>query len=261
MTPTAWVTGASRGIGRGIALALAGAGFDIIVGATKADPKQTAKGPYEVKARIEALGRKCFIVTGDIGDVDCHARMVDEAMAHVGRIDVLVNNAGVAPLVRMDLLDTTPESYDRVMNINLKGPMFFSQRVARQMIAQVESKTSFAPIMVFITSISATAASPNRVEYCVSKAGLSMVAQSFAVRMAEYGINVYEIRPGVVATDMTEAVQAKYDKLIDEGLLLQKRWGQPEDIGKAVCALALGYFGYATGAAIEVGGGFSVSRL
>ena len=161
----------------------------------------------------------------------------------------------------MDLLETTPESYDRVMDINLKGPMFFTQRVARPMIAQVEAKPEFAPVIVFITSTSATAASPNRSEYCVSKAGLSMVAQSFAVRMAECGINVHEIRPGIVTTDMTAAVQEKYDRLIAEGLLLQQRWGTPEDIGKAVTALASGSFAYATGAAIEVGGGFSVSRL
>ena len=261
MTPTALITGASRGIGRGIALELARNGFDIIGSATKADPSETAKGLYEVKARVEELGRKCYLVTGNLADLDRHEGMVREAIEQAGRIDVLVNNAGVAPEKRMDLLETTPESYDRVMDINLKGPMFFTQRVARQMIAQVEVKTEFAPVIVFITSISATAASPNRVEYCVSKAGLSMVAQSFAVRMADYGINVYEIRPGIVATDMTEAVQEKYDRLIAEGLLLQQRWGTPEDIGKAVSALATGQFAYATGAAIEVGGGFSVSRL
>lgn len=236
-------------------------GFDIVVGATKADPTQTAKGPYEVKARVEALGRKCSLVTGDIGDLDCHARMVDEALAQSGRIDVLVNNAGVAPLQRMHLMETTPESYDRVMGINLRGPMFLTQRVAKQMVAQVEAKAAFSPMIIFITSVSAAAASANRTEYCVSKAGLSMVAQSFAVTLAEHGINVYEIRPGIVETDMTERVKEKYDALIAGGLLLQPRWGTPEDIGKACSALALGYFNYATGAVIEVGGGFSVPRL
>lgn len=261
MGRTAWVTGASRGIGRGIALELARAGFDIVGSATKVDPADTGKGLYEVKARVEEMGRRCHLVTGDLADVESHARMVDEALSQAGRIDMLVNNAGVAPERRMDLLDTMPESYDRVMNINLKGPLFFTQRVARQMVRQVEAASEFAPVIVFITSVSATAASPNRVEYCVSKAGLSMVAQTFAVRMAEYGINVYEIRPGIVATDMTAAVHEKYDRLIAEGLLLQKRWGTPEDIGKAVSALALGHFAYATGAVIEIGGGFSVSRL
>ena len=261
MTPTAWVTGASRGIGRGIALALARAGFDIIGSATHIDPAATSKGLVEVKARIEELGRRCHMVAGDLAALDQHPRMLQEALDQAGRIDVLVNNAGVAPQQRLDILETTPESYDRVMNINLKGPFFLSQRVARQMIAQVEAKSDFPPTIIFITSISATTASPNRAEYCVSKAGLSMVAQNFAVRMAQYGINVYEIRPGIIATDMTAGVQEKYDHLIDQGLLLQKRWGTPEDIGKAVSALALGHFAYATGATIEIGGGFSVSRL
>jgi 3-oxoacyl-[acyl-carrier protein] reductase len=261
MTPTAFVTGASRGIGRGIALCLAGHGFDIIAGATQADPANTEKGLYEVQQRIEERGRRCFLVTGDIGQIDAHEQMVQDALDQAGRIDVLVNNAGVAPDVRLDVLETTPASYDRVMGINLRGPLFLTQRVAHQMVRQVREEAAFAPVIIFVTSISATAASPNRIEYCVSKAGLSMVAQTFAVRLAEYGINVYEVRPGVVATDMTAAVQEKYDTLIEQGLLLQRRWGTPEDVGKAVAAFATGQFAYATGAAIEVGGGFSVSRL
>ena len=257
----AFITGASRGIGRGIALALAQHGYDIVAASTRIDPSNTEKGPLEVKARIEELGRECLLVAGDIGKPADHSRMIEEALARFGRIDVLVNNAGVAPLQRMDILECTEESYDRVMGINLRGPYFFTQRVAHQMIRQVEAGCERAPKIVFITSISSSTASPNRVEYCISKAGLSMAAQSFAVRLAEYGILVYDVQPGIIATDMTGAVKEKYDNLIAGGLLLTPRWGTPEDIGKAVTALAEGYFDYATGAVIEVGGGFGVKRL
>ena len=174
---------------------------------------------------------------------------------------MFVNNAGVAPLVRADILDTTPESYDRVMAINLRGPFFFTQTVANWMAARTQTAADYHPIIIFVTSISADTASANRVEYCASKAGLSMVAQTFAVRLAEFGINVYELRPGVIETDMTAAVKEKYDPLIEGGLFLQRRWGRPEDVGKAVTALAKGYLAYSTGAIIEVGGGFSVKRL
>ena len=257
----AFVTGASRGIGRGIALELAKVGCDVAACATKADPANLEKGLYEVKARVEELGRRCLPVVGDIAALDDHERMIRETLDAFGAIDVFVSNAGVAPEKRLDILDATPESYDRVMGINLRGPLFLAQAVAKQMVKQVEADAAFKPVMIFITSISANTASPNRVEYCVSKAGLSMAAQTFAVRMAEYGINVFEIRPGIIATDMTGAVKEKYDKLIAEGLLLQKRWGVPEDIGKAVAGLVEGYFAYATGAVIEVGGGFGILRL
>jgi 3-oxoacyl-[acyl-carrier protein] reductase len=187
--------------------------------------------------------------------------MLASALENFGRIDVLVNNAGVAPLQRLDILEAPPESCDRLTNINLRGPFFFTQRVARQMLQQPEDASRVRPAIVFVTSISANTASPNRAEYCVSKAGLSMTAQCFAVRLAEHGINVYELRPGIIATDMTSAVQEKYDTLIGEGLLLQPRWGTPEDIGKACAALVGGSFDYATGACVEVGGGFGVRRL
>jgi len=252
----ALVTGASRGIGRGIALELAVRGYDIAAVATRLE------GPLrDMAGRVEALGARCLPIVGDLADLTCHARLLDETLAVFGRIDLLVNNAGVAPSTRLDILETTEESYDRVMGINLRGPFFFTQRVARLMARQTRAGDSCGPSIIFITSISADTASPNRAEYCVSKAGLSMAAQNFAVRLAEYGINVYEIRPGIIATDMTAGVQEKYDRLIAEGLLLQPRWGTPEDIGKAVAALAEGAFGYATGAVIEVGGGFGVKRL
>lgn len=261
VSPVALVTGASRGIGRGIALELADNGYDIAGAATKADPADTSKGLYEVKALVEERGQRFLPVVGNIADCGEHARMVQEVVDHFGSIDLFVSNAGVAPEKRLDILETTPESYDRVMNINLRGPFFLAQTVANQMIQQKEVGLTGKPAIIFITSISARTASPNRAEYCVSKAGLSMVAQNFAVRLAEYGINVYEVRPGIIATDMTSTVTGKYDKLIGEGLLLQKRWGSPHDVGKAVVAFAKGYFEYATGAAIEVGGGFGISRL
>ncbi len=257
----ALVTGASRGIGRGVALTLASHGYDIVGCATKADPENTESGLYEVKQAAEGMGVRFLPVAGDIAHLEDHPRMLDEALAAFGSIDVLVNNAGVAPLQRMDILETVPESFDRLININLRGPFFFSQRIANQMIRQVEAGAERVPKIVFITSISSDTASPNRAEYCVSKAGLSMTAACLAVRLAEYGINVYDIRPGVIATHMTSAVKEKYDALIANGLLLQERWGTPEDIGKAVAALAEGYFDYATGAVIEIGGGFGVKRL
>ena len=261
-TPVAFITGASRGIGRGIALELAAHGHDIVGAATKLDPSNTAKGLLEVRARVEELGRRFLPVVGDIASRDDHPRMLQEALDAFGAIDVLVNNAGVAPSQRLDLLEATPESFDRLISINLRGPFFFTQTVARQMIRQTKEDASYPPCIIFITSISAQTASPNRAEYTVSKAGLSMAAQNFAVRLAEFGINVYELRPGIIATDMTAAVQEKYDRLISEqDLLLQKRWGTPQDIGKACAALAQGYFEYATGAVIEIGGGFSIHRL
>ena len=195
-----------------------------------------------------------------VGRWDDLATMVEAVYAHFGKIDVLVNNAGLSPLYP-SLDQVTEDLFDKVIAINLKGPFFLTQAIANRMIAQVKEGTDYVPSIVFITSISSNTASPNRAEYCVSKAGLSMTAQNFAVRLAEFGINVYDVRPGIIATDMTAPVTEKYDRLIAEGLLLQKRWGTPEDVGKAVAGLAKGYFQYSTGAVIEVGGGFSVLRL
>ncbi|MCC6698076.1 MAG: 3-ketoacyl-ACP reductase [Candidatus Hydrogenedentes bacterium] len=257
----ALITGASRGIGRGITLTLATHGYDIAGCATKADPNDTNSGLYEVKPKVEAMGRRFLPVCGNIASQEDHVRMLDETLAAFGRVDLLVNNAGVACLKRLDILETTAESFDRLISINVRGPFFFTQLVANQMIRQVQSGTPNPPRIVFITSISSDTASPSRAEYCVSKAGLSMTAQCFAVRLAEYGINVFDIRPGIIATDMTSVVKEKYDTLIGQGLLLQKRWGTPEDIGKAVLSLAQGHFDYATGAVIEVGGGFGIKRL
>ena len=259
--PVALITGASRGIGRGIALELAARGYDIVGAATQADPANTTQGLYEVKARVEELGQRFLPVSGNITNRDDHARMLKEALDTFTKIDLLVNNAGVSLLDRLDILETTSESYQRVMGINLEGPFFFTQAVAQHMIQQVNADSSSRPSIVFITSVSATTTSPNRAEYCISKAGLSMAAQTYAVRLAEYGINVYEVQPGVIQSDMTKGVSEKYDTLIQGDLLLQKRWGTPQDIGKAVCALTGGDFDYATGTTIEVGGGMGIQRL
>lgn len=259
--PVAFVTGASRGIGRGIAICLAEKGFDIVGAATQIIDSELEIGLKEVQSRVEEYGVSMLPVVGDIAHREDHRRMVDEALAEFGRIDVLVNNAGVAPEQRLDVLETTPESYDRVMNVNLKGPFFFSQLVAKEMIRLTMHLEDYRPKMIFITSISATTASANRAEYCISKAGLSMAAQNFAVRLADTGIGVFEVQPGIIRTDMTQGGQERYDKLIEGGALLQKRWGTPEDVGKAVAAFAAGDFDYATGAIIEVGGGFGVKRL
>lgn len=257
----ALITGASRGIGRGVALALARQGYDIAGLATKPDPNNTETGLYAVKKEVEALGVTFLPLAGDIADLGGHRGILDETVRCFGKIDILVNNAGVAPLKRVDLLECIPESFDRLMNINLRGPYFFTQLVAQQMVKQTEAGTDYAPKIIFISSISSRVASISRAEYCVSKAGLSMTAQCFAVALAPHGINVYDLQPGITATDMTSAVQEKYDRLIEEGLLLTKRWGTPEDVGKAVVALAEGYLDYSTGAVIEIGGGLSLPRL
>jgi len=259
--PVAMITGASRGIGRGIAIELAKQGYDIIGTATKLTPEDRDKGLFEVKDRVESYAVNFVPVAGDIADPEARKRLLQEAFSAFGRVDVLVNNAGVGLLKRLDILETTEESYDRVMNINLKGPFFLTQAVANQMIRQVKQGTEYAPSVIFITSISSHTASPNRAEYCVSKAGISMMTKLYADRLAEYGIGVFEISPGIIATDMTSVVKDKYDKLIAEGLTPIKRWGQPEDIAKAVGAIAEGRLDFSTGQVINVDGGFHLRRL
>lgn len=291
--PVAFITGASRGIGRGIALELASHGYDIAGSSRVFDSQNTDSGIFEVKQRIEESGASCLPVQGDVSILDDHERMIKTTVDQFGRIDLLVNNAGVAPEQRLDVLETTPESFDRVLSINSRGPFFLTQRVARQMIAQVKSGTGgppwplsapndstapegtatedrpyrigglpgIKPRIIFITSVSVYMSSPSRAEYCLSKAALSMAAAIFADRLSEYGINVYEVRPGIIKTEMTAAVQGKYDRLIDGGLIPQGRWGLPGDVGKAVVALASGGFEYSTGAVIEVSGGMNIRRL
>jgi 3-oxoacyl-[acyl-carrier protein] reductase len=244
----ALVTGASRGIGRGIALALAAAGHDVVVNYAR-----NAAAAQEVVKQIEEYGVRGRPVQADISLAADRRRLVDEA----GPIDLLVNNAGVAPDVRADLLDATEESFDRVIGINLKGPYFLTQLVAQQMIA-----TGVPGKIITISSVSAYAPSTNRGDYCLAKAGLAMMTKLYAARLAEHGITVYEIRPGIIATDMTGPVKAKYDRLIHEdGITPIRRWGQPEDVGKAVVAIAQGLLPFSTGQVIDVDGGFHIRTL
>ena len=258
----AFVTGASRGIGRGIVLELAKRGFHTGGNSRALDPSDTEHGIFEVRKRAEELGSRFLAVEGDVSDLGSHARMIDAIKLEYGRLDVFVSNAGVAPEKRVDVLEMTPESYDRVLSVNLRGSVFFAQQVARLMIEQVESNPdSPRPSIVFITSISAYVSSPARAEYCISKAGLSHAAAIFADRLAEHGIKVFEVRPGIIQTDMTAGVQAKYDKAIADGLIPERRWGFPEDVGRAVASLVSGDFEYSTGTVIEVSGGMNLRRL
>ncbi|MBD3414138.1 MAG: 3-ketoacyl-ACP reductase [Candidatus Aminicenantes bacterium] len=257
----ALVTGASRGIGRGIAIELAKKGFSIAGNASSLKSSGRKPGLSEVKQKVEQSRAEFLPVPGDISDLECHEKLIQKVLNRFGKIHVLVNNAGVAPQKRKDILDTTPESFDRLLSVNLRSAFFLTQRVARFMIRQKQQSSEYTACIIFISSVSAEFSSPSRAEYCISKAGLSQAARIFADRLAEYGINVYELRPGIIDTDMTRPVQKKYDRLIKEGLVPQKRWGTPQDVGKAVAALAQGYLDYSTGAVIEVSGGMSIRRL
>ena len=259
--PVALVTGAGQGIGRGIAIRLASDGYDVIINDIVADASNTKQGAYEVKKIIETAGARAEVFKADIASSKDRRAMVDFIDKTFGRIDLLVNNAGVAPKERKDILEATEESFDRLISINLRGPYFLTQLVANRMIAYQQAGKVQNPRIAFITSISAYTSSPSRGEYCVSKAGLSMAAQLYAHRLGDYGIPVLQIAPGVIQTPMTSVVKEKYDKLIAEGLLINKRWGQPEDIASAISAFARGDLDYATGACIEVGGGFGMRRL
>jgi len=259
--PVALVTGAGQGIGRGIALELARQGFDIAGLDVRWDPKDRKKGLFEVKARVERLGRRFLPVRCDIAELSAHDRAVDTVLSVFGRVDVLVNNAGIAPEKRRDILETTPASFDRVMDVNARGTFFLTQNVARRMAARTTGEDAVRPSIIFITSISAVTSSTSRAEYCLSKAALSMAAALFAHALAPYGISVFEVRPGIIATDMTAPVKARYDRLIAGGLVPQGRWGLPEDVGRAVAALARGDFGFSTGAVLEVSGGMNLRRL
>ncbi|MCR4438054.1 MAG: 3-ketoacyl-ACP reductase [bacterium] len=256
MRQVALITGGARGIGRGIAEALARIDFDIVV-----DDVWEAKEAEQTVQALQNLGAEVLYVQADISKAEERARLVEACRARFGRLDLLVNNAGVAPAQRVDILEATEESFDRVLFINLKGPYFLTQAVAKWMIEQKQQDATRSPKIVNISSISAYASSPSRGEYCISKAGVSMMTILFADRLAQYGINVYEIRPGIIATDMTKAVKDKYDALIAQGLTPIARWGSPEDIGKAVAAIASGAFPFSTGEVINVDGGFHLRRL
>jgi len=249
----AMVTGSARGIGAAIAIELARNGMDLVL-LDVLDCSDTV-------GLIEALGQQALAVKTDVTSADDRAAALAEAESRFGRLDVLVNNAGVAPKVRADILEAGEDSYDWVMGINLKGPYFLTQGVANWMIRQRAQAADTWMCIVNISSISAYTASPSRGEYCLSKAGVSMATKLWAARLAEHGIGVYEIRPGIISTDMTAAVKDKYDKLIGEGLTPIKRWGQPADIAAAVAACARGELKFSTSQVINVDGGFHLRTL
>ena len=251
------VTGSSRGIGRGIALSLAERGWRIVI-----NYRSNRSAAEETQKAVEAAGGGALLVQADVASQADLTALVDATLAEYDRIDLLVNNAGVGPRQRVDMLQVGETSYDEVMNVNLKGPFFLTQRVANEMIALQARGVIQQPKIVNISSISAYTSSTARAEYCISKAGMSMTTKLWADRLAEYGINVYEIRPGIVATDLTSVVKDMYDRMIlDEGLTPIKRWGTPDDIGKAVLAIAEGLFPFSTGEVINVDGGFHLHRL
>lgn len=260
-SPVALVTGAGQGIGRGIALRLAREGHIVVINDVVADPANTDHGAYEVKRTIEAAGGRAEVFKADIASAEQRLAMIEFIDLQFGRLDLLVNNAGVAPKQRVDILQAGEETFDRLISINLKGPYFLTQLAANRMIAWKKAGRITTPRIVFITSISAYTSSPARGEYCVSKAGLSMAVRLYADRLGEYGIPVIEIRPGIIQTPMTSVVKDKYDKLIAEGLLINRRWGLPEDVAAVVAAVARGDLDYSTGESIEVSGGFNVRRL
>jgi len=256
MKKVALITGGTRGIGLGIAQNLAKNGYDLALNGIR-DPEQV----QVVLNRIKESGAEVIYCRGNIGDKSDRIRIIDDIRKKYGRLNILVNNAGMAPRERRDILATTENSFDEVLNINLKGPYFLTQEVANWMIRQKEEDPEFEGCIINISSISATVASVNRGEYCISKAGLSMMTQLFAVRLGEHDIPVYEVRPGVIQTDMTSGIKDKYDDLIAGGLCVQKRWGTPDDVGTAVAALVSGSFTYSTGQVVMVDGGQTIPRL
>jgi 3-oxoacyl-[acyl-carrier protein] reductase len=252
----ALVTGGTRGIGLGIARALARDGFDLAVCGLREEAEVAP-----ALAELRAEGAAARYVQADVGEPADRARLVSELRERPGRLHVLVNNAGVAPRVRADILEAGEESFERLVRVNLQGPYFLTQSVARWMLEQKRADAAWSGAVVFVTSCSATVVSTNRGEYCVSKAGLAMASQLWAVRLAEAGIPVYEVRPGIVRTDMTAGVAEKYDRLIADGVEPQRRWGLPEDVGRVVAALARGDLPYSTGAVVSVDGGLTIPRL
>lgn len=253
MSRVALVTGGNRGIGRGITESLLRAGWKVSILATR-------PAPEDVLAELGALGEVRY-TQGSVAELDDHARYVEETLADWGRIDALVNNAGVAPTERNDILVATPESYDRVMQINLRGPYFLTQRVANVLVNQEREGDGVRGSIVNVSSISAEVVSVNRGEYCLSKAGVGMATRLWAVRLAPEDIVVYEVRPGIIASDMTAGVTAKYDAYFASGAVPMPRWGQPSDVGSTVVALVSGAMPYSTGDVITVGGGMQIPTL
>jgi 3-oxoacyl-[acyl-carrier protein] reductase len=254
--PTGLVTGGSRGIGLGIARALAQDGWDLVLTGLR-----PAAEVAPTIAELEATGSSVHYVASDIASADARARLVETIADRYGSVNAIVNNAGRAPAVRADLLDATEDSFASLIATNLQGPYFLTQAIARAMVASKTADASFRAAIIFVTSVSADMASTNRGEYCVSKAGLAMATKLFAMRLAAHQIPVYEVRPGIIATDMTAGVREVYDRRIADGLIPEGRWGQADDIGRTVRALLRGDVPYATGTVVHVDGGLSVPRL
>lgn len=252
----ALITGGSRGIGFGVAEALAMSGFNVVITGRR-NCGEVAPGLQWLRPH----GVRAEYVRGDVCSKADRQQLIDNVKRLFGRLDVLVNNAGIAPRVRADVLDATEESFDELISTNLKGPYFLTQAVANWMIAQKKSEPDYRGCIINISSVSATVASTNRGDYCISKAGIAMATKLWTVRLAEFGIDVYEIRPGIIATDMTSSVKSKYDAMFEGGLLLEKRWGTPEDIGKAAAMLSRGDLPYASGSVLMLDGGLTVQRL
>jgi NAD(P)-dependent dehydrogenase (short-subunit alcohol dehydrogenase family) len=256
--PLAVVTGARRGIGAGIAIELATRGFDIAltdIDATGAEPTLSA---------ITDLGAKAQLFESDLGRVDDHVALIERIVDWGGSISCLVNNAGIPSPSRGDLLAVTPDSFDRVLDVNLRGTFFFTQAVARHMVAAAapgSSPSSLSRSIVTVSSVSVEMASIERGEYCLSKSALAMMTKLFALRLAPLGIGVFEVRPGVIRTPMTEGVAGAYEQRIKDGLVPMARWGYPEDVARAVAALAGGQLGFSTGSVVNVDGALSIPRL
>ena len=254
--PVALITGGRRGIGQGIAFALAGAGFDLVINDLEWDAEAEA-----TMAGIGERGSRASFIAADIADLAAQPRLVDAAFAAFGRLDCLVNNAGVSVLSRGDLLDVAPESYDRCLTVNLRGPFFLTQRIARRMLEQAPRAGGPPRTIVSITSVNAELASVSRGEYCISKAGVSMVTKLFALRLAPHGIGVFEVRPGIIRTAMTAPSAERYEREIAEGLTPIARWGEPADVGAAVATIAIGQLPFSAGQVIYVDGGLSLARF
>ena len=254
--PVALVTGGTRGIGFGIARALAARGWDLALCGLRDDDQ--VRGAL---AELLERGGRVDYVRADVASAADRSALLDSVRHRFGVLDALVNNAGRAPRMRADLLAASEESFEEVLRANLQGPYFLTQQAVPLLLARRRDRPDAPVTITFITSVSATHASVNRGEYCVSKAGLAMAVKLFAARLAADGIPVYEVRPGIIATDMTSGVREVYDRRIAEGLVPENRWGTPEDVGRVVAALAQGELPYATGSVIHVDGGFSVPRL
>jgi NAD(P)-dependent dehydrogenase (short-subunit alcohol dehydrogenase family) len=261
LPPVVLVTGSSRGLGRGIAVQLAGEGFSVAVNyaGNAAAADETVALCLKVAKSAE---QKFFPIQADVGNKADRERLVKETIAHFGSLDALVNNAGIAPKVRADITEASEESFEELIRVNLQGPYFLTQKIVNYWLANKDSsRIPTGPKVIFVTSISANTASINRGDYCVSKAGLAMTVQLYATRLANEGIQVFEVRPGIMATDMTSGVKGKYDQLIEDGLVPMKRWGQGSDVGLAVLSVLKGHLPFSTGDVLNVDGGFHLRRL